>query len=339
MLLARASFAALIGKVASDRFKQYWFRNCRPARWIRSRVEQNNRQEITKVAISGHDGFIGSHLAATLRSKGTEVAAISQDLLYAPAALKNFFDKEEPDHILHLAALRQHGEPKEKAANDLRRQSGLHVQHALQQSLDVPYRSFIAFGTSSEYGRKATAMSETDPLAPETLYAATKAGATHLARAFAKQHDKPVFVVRPFSIYGPAEADFRFIPTVIRSMLAGKSFPLDEHANHDWTFIDDMVSAVLLVMDQAAKLDAQHGVLNVGTGTMHSNREVCEILKQISARDYLAKPLTGLRKNDSAVWMCDNRLISSIGFKPRFTLGEGLRQTYDYFQKKYGFES
>ena len=122
-------------------------------------------------------------------------------------------------------------------------------------------------------------------------------------------------------------------------MLAGKSFPLDEHANHDWTFIDDMVSAVLLVMDQAPKLGAQHGVLNVGTGRMHSNREVCETLKQISGRNYAATPLPGLRRNDSAVWMCDNRLISSIGFKPRFTLAEGLRQTYDYFQKKYGSES
>ena len=44
-----------------------------------------------KAAISGHDGFIGSHLAATLRANGCEVAPISQDLLYAPAALKNVF--------------------------------------------------------------------------------------------------------------------------------------------------------------------------------------------------------------------------------------------------------
>jgi nucleoside-diphosphate-sugar epimerase len=290
-----------------------------------------------KVAISGHDGFIGSHLASALRSKGAEVAPISQDLLYAPAALRTFFDKEQPDYVLHLAAYGNMTNQKEAAM--IFDANLVCTFNMLQQSLDLPYRAFIAFGTSSEYGRKSTAMSESDSLAPETLYAATKAGATHLARAFAKQHKKPVFVVRPFSIYGPAEADFRFIPTVIRSMLAGKSFPLDEHANHDWTFIDDMVSAVLLVMDQAPQLDERYGVLNVGTGRMQSNKEVCETLKQISGRDYAAKPLAGLRRNDSAVWMCDNRLISSIGFKPRFTLAEGLRQTYDYFQKKYGSES
>jgi nucleoside-diphosphate-sugar epimerase len=290
-----------------------------------------------KAAISGHDGFIGSHLADTLRTKGFEVAPISQNLLYVPDALRDFFEKERPDYVLHLAAYGNMANQKEAAM--IFDANLVCTFNMLQQSLDVPYRAFIAFGTSSEYGRKSTAMSENDALAPETLYAATKAGATHLARAFAKQYGKPVFIVRPFSIYGPAEADFRFIPTVIRSMLTEKSFPLDEHANHDWTFIDDMVGAVLLVMDHAPKLDERYGVLNVGTGRMHSNKEVCETLKQISGRDYLAKPLPGLRRNDSSVWMCDNRLISSIGFKPRFTLAEGLRQTYDYFKKKYGSQS
>ena len=248
-----------------------------------------------------------------------------------------FFDKEQPDYFLHLAAYGNMANQKEAAM--IFDANLVCTFNMLQQSLGVPYRAFIAFGTSSEYGRKSTAMSESDALAPETLYAATKAGATYLARAFANQHDKPVFVVRPFSIYGPGEADFRFIPTVIRSMLTGKSFPLDQEANHDWTFIDDMVSGVLLVMDQASKLDERYGVLNVGTGRMHSNKEVCETLKKISGKDYSAKSLPGLRKDDSAVWMCDNRLISSIGFKPRFTLAEGLRQTYDYFQKKYGSQS
>jgi len=239
--------------------------------------------------------------------------------------------------VLHLAAYGNMANQKEAAL--IFGANMVCTFNMLQESLDVPYRALITFGTSSEYGRKSTAMSEQDALAPETIYAATKAGATHLACAFAKQHEKPIFIVRPFSIYGPAEADFRFIPTVIRSMLTGKAFPLDELANHDWTHVDDLVSAVLLVMEQAHHLKDTHRVLNVGTGRMHSNKEVCETLKQISGRDYMATPLPGLRRNDSPVWLCDNQLITSIGFSPRYALSEGLRQTYEYYRKKYAPES
>jgi nucleoside-diphosphate-sugar epimerase len=290
-----------------------------------------------KAAISGHDGFIGSHLAATLSKQGFEVAPISQELLYSPPALKSFFDSEKPDYVFHLAAYGNMANQKEaQMIFDANLGTTFNM---LQQSVSLPYRAFITFGTSSEYGRKQTAMSEEEVLAPETLYAATKAGATHLARAFAKQFEKPIFVVRPFSIYGPGEADFRFIPTVIRSMLTGKSFPLDEHANHDWTFIDDIVSAVMILMEKAPKLGDRYRVLNVGTGRMHSNKEVCETLRGISGRNYDATLLPGLRRNDSSVWMCDNALVSSIGFSPKFTLADGLRRTYEYYQKKYGSES
>ena len=290
-----------------------------------------------KAVISGSHGFIGSHLSQVLTSRGLKVIPIQREFLLSPADLGEFFRREMPDYIYHLAGYGNMADQKDPAMTFAANLAA--TFNLLKESLAVPYRAFINFGTSSEYGRKTKAMSEEDLLAPETLYAAAKAGVTHLAGAFAKQHDKPIFTFRPFSVYGPGEADFRFIPTVIRSMLTGKSFPLDERANHDWIYIDDLLDAVLLVLDQAPNLTEAHRVLNVGSGRMYSNKQVCETLKKASGLEYIATPASGLRRNDSSVWVSDNRLIASLGFQPRHSLSDGLGRTFQYYKRIHDAQS
>ena len=286
-----------------------------------------------KAVISGSSGFLGSHLARALVSRGLQVTPIARDLLYSAIDLNRFLTKEQPDYVFHLAAYGHIAGKKDIsttfAANLV---CGFNL---LKESLHIPYRAFVNFGSSSEYGRKTRAMSETDALAPETFYAATKAGLTHLSGAFARQFSKPIFTVRPFSVYGPAEAESKFIPTVIHSLLTGIPFPLDENAQHDWIYIDDFIAGVLLVIEHAQRLSDNQRVINVGSGEMHSNKEICETLKQIAGRDYRATSATGLRAHDSSVWQSDNRLISSLGFHPRHTLAQGLARTFEHYRQKH----
>lgn len=285
-----------------------------------------------KAAVSGHNGFIGEHLSRALSSRGLRVMAIPQDTLYHSEALKELFEREKPEYIFHLAAYGNMASQKD--ISEIFAANLVSTFNMLKESLACPYRCFINFGTSSEYGRKTVAMSEQDSLGPETLYAATKAGGSHMASAFAIQYSKPIFTVRPFSVYGPAEADFRFIPTVIRSMLTGKSFPLDAQANHDWIYVEDLVEGVLRVMENASHANGDR-VFNIGSGRMYSNQQVCDTLKEVTGLTYLATPLPGLRRNDSQVWRSDNDRISKLGFTPRYTLTEGLRLTFQYYKDKY----
>jgi UDP-glucose 4-epimerase len=291
----------------------------------------SGRWEAVKAVISGSHGFIGSHLSEVLTSRGFQVIPIRRELLFSSADLGEFFRREMPDYVFHLAAYGNMVRQKDRAMTFAANLAA--TFNLLNESLAVPYRAFINFGTSSEYGRKTKAMSEQDMLAPETLYAAAKAGATHLAGAFARQYDKPIFTLRPFSVYGPGEADFRFIPTIISSMLTSRPFPLDEQGNHDWIYIDDLLDAVLLVLDQASSLTETHRVLDVGSGCMYSNLQVCETLKKVSGLEYIATRVSGLRRNDSSVWVSDNRLIAALGFQPRHSLSDGLRRTFHYYER------
>lgn len=285
-----------------------------------------------KALESGSSGFLGSHLREALLSREWEVVSIPRELLYNPDQLIEFVEKEKPDYIYHLAAYGNMSHQKDLAMIVFANLIG--TFNLLNASLRVPYRAFINFGSSSEYGIKGIKMSETDRLDPNSMYGATKAGATHLVRAFAKQFDKPTLTVRPFSVYGPGEADYRFIPTVCRSIVTNTPFPLDEHATHDWVYIQDFTDGVLLATDNINRLSSQ--VVNIGSGRMHTNREVCEMLKKVSGKQYLATPLNGLRNDSSqAVWMSDNSKIASFGFAPKHMLEEGLRKTFNYFKSKY----
>ena len=210
----------------------------------------------------------------------------------------------------------------------------------LKESVEIPYKGFINFGSSSEYGISEDAMSENDRLLPETFYGASKAGATHLAYVFARQFNKPIVTVRPFSVYGPGEAVFRFIPTAIKNMITKNSFPLDSKANHDWIFIDDFIKGVLLVMEKVHQLgNIGTKTVNIGSGRMHSNKEVCEMLKKISGFHYYAFPYEKLRPRDSAIWLSDNTLIKGFGFHTDIMMEDGLKVTYDYYSKLYDSQS
>lgn len=260
---------------------------------------------------------------------------VPQELLYSPNELREFFEKEQPDYIFHLAAYGNMSHQKDIPMTVMANLIG--TFNMLHESRNIPYKGFINFGSSSEYGKKNQAMAEKDIIEPETFYGASKGGATLLARSFARQFDKPIVTVRPFSVYGPGEADFRFIPTVCRSIILDSTFTLSNtDSTHDWIYIDDFISGVDVVRDNIVQLSGK--IVNIGSGRMHTNKEVCEALKRIADKPYLATTLKVVNKFESETWMSDNTKISQLGFFPKYMLAEGLKKTFDYYKEKYGNE-
>jgi len=120
--------------------------------------------------------------------------------------------------------------------------------------------------------------------------------------------------VRPYSVYGPGEADHRFIPTVIRCLLSGEVMKLDPHATHDWIYVYDFIEAMF------------EGYTDIGTGDSYTNMDVVEMLEGISGRLLNFQPAT-LRNYDTQKWVC------RVGV-PHRTLSSGLKQTYESITRK-----
>lgn len=145
-------------------------------------------------------------------------------------------------------------------------------------------------------------------LPKQTLYSATKLVGEKIIESL---NDERFVNVRPYSVYGPGEADHRFIPTVIRSLKSGEKMNLDSHATHDWIYVEDFIKAMFA------------GYTSIGTGIKTTNLEVVKMLEAISGKR-LNYDETKLRDYDNGNW------VSPVCV-PHRTLFDGLKQTYESF--------
>ena len=277
-----------------------------------------------KIAISGSSGFLGTNIKQYLKNR-YEIVGISQELLYSPDNLAEFFKKENPDIIIHAAAYGNHSNQDNPAMTVFSNiVGGFNMMYA---SLHIPYKKFVLIGSSSEYGISDFPMRENDKCNPETFYGASKLGTTYLGKVFAKQYNKPIITIRPFSIYGEYEANFRFIPTVIHNLLKGTEMNLDTKGIHDWIYVEDFIEGMLKAIEVAPNGD----IVNIGTGRQTTNLQIVQILENLSGLKLKYKEVN-MRPNDSKNWSAEMSKLISWGFKTKYPLGLGLGKTLQYYK-------
>lgn len=250
-----------------------------------------------KIVCTGSSGFIGQHLIKAL--EGNEL------LLPKHPIDNDQVKKFKPDIIYNLAAYGQMSNQKEEGEIVLANLIG--TFKLLQATKDLPYTKFVQVSTSSIL------------LDHQTMYSATKLGAEAMCQAYIDEHQKPIVVARPYSIYGEGEADFRFIPTVINALIYGDTIELDAEATHDWVYVTDFIKALTSLTSP--------GFYNLGTGLSTSNLEIVRILEMISGKKlkYVSKKF---RSFDNKNWVCPTKSVES-------NLRDGLLKTFHYYERRY----
>jgi nucleoside-diphosphate-sugar epimerase len=251
--------------------------------------------------VSGSHGFIGTHLVNRLVKDGYYVVPIEQRDLFDIKNLTRVMNEVKPSIIFHLASYgnhyNQHGSEKITYINIVG------TYNMFMASKDINYSGFYNFSTSSI----------TLPIATE--YSVSKHISETLLIGASVVYDKPVINIRPYSVYGPGESVFRFIPRVIECMQTGEKMVVDEDATHDWIFIDSFIDAVFM------------GETEIGTGIKTMNIEIIQMLEEISGKKLKYQKSHGkLRDYDNDDW------FSFRGVK-HVSLYEGLKKTYEYYVK------
>lgn len=282
-----------------------------------------------RVALTGGSGFIGQAITKRLQSLDCEILQIKREDYYT-GLLQSKLESFNPNIIISAGAYGNHSTQTDDA--ETFEANVVKTFLLLNDTKNISYDAFINFGSSSEYGKKDLPMWEGNLLEPLSMYAATKAAGTMLCRGFAKKYNKLIVTVRPFSVYGPGEAEFRFIPTVIRSLIKDEELSLELRAFHDWIYIDDLVEGILQVIDKVKVLAGNP--INIGTGKQYRNEEVVNLLSFIADKKPKIK-LVKLRHQDSSVWVADNNLLKLCGWTPKVDLMPGLRKTYQYYKQIY----
>jgi dTDP-glucose 4,6-dehydratase len=180
--------------------------------------------------------------------------------------------------------------------------------------------------------------SETTPYAPNSPYSASKAGSDHLARAYHHTYGLPVTMTNCSNNYGPYQHAEKFIPTVIRTALAGKPIPIYGAGLNvrDWLYVGDHCTAIDSVVrrgkvGQTYLIGGRSERRNIDIAT-----QICGILDDKSPRQTgkyadLLSSVTDRLGHDFR-YAIDSRVIESeLNWKPRETFETGIRKTVDWY--------
>lgn len=302
------------------------------------------------VLITGGAGFVGANLIRYFLRDGYTIHLLTRentnlqniqtirekiDLytidLQNLSQLKRIVKKISPMYIFHLAS---YGNTRiQQDVNEMLRTNVMGLHNLLEATKIINYKLFVNAGSSSEYGFKNFPMKETDMLEPISFYAATKASATHLCRAFALQHKKPILTFRFFSIYGPFEDKKRFIPTAIHNALLGKLVALTKNeVRHDFIFVDDICKGYSLAIKNS-KNNFQGEILNLGTGHHYTNNEVIKTLSSVMKKNIKTKKgAYDTHLWDTNYWKADiSKAKEVLSWTPTYTLRKGLQTTVNWY--------
>lgn len=313
---------------------------------------------MSKILVTGSEGFIGSHLVEELVKQGYEVKAF---VLYNSFNTWGWLDtlpQETMEHVevftgdvrdpngvheamrgcsavFHLAALIaipfSYHSP--DAYVDTNIKGTLNI---LQAARKLDLDRVLVTSTSEVYGTaQYVPIDEKHPYQGQSPYSATKIGADRLAESFYRSFDLPVTIVRPFNTYGPRQSARAVIPTIITQLLAGKTeIKLGALSpTRDFNYVKDTANGFIKMYESDRTIGEE---INIATQQEISIGELAEeLIRQINPAAQIICDEERLRPSKSEV----NRLLGSnekilrlTDWQPQYTFEQGLTETIAFLK-------
>ena len=227
----------------------------------------------------------------------------------------------------------------------------------LEECRHHPVEHLVYASSSSVYGSNKKVPYSTDDKVdnPVSLYAATKKSNELFAHAYSKLYNIPSTGLRFFTVYGPAGRPDMAYFSFTNKLIKGETIKIFNYGNckRDFTYVDDIVKGIKLVMDKAPeKKNGEDGlpippyaVYNIGNNNPENLLDFVQILSEELVRagvlpsDYdfeSHKELVAMQPGDVPITFADTTALErDFGFKPSTTLRDGLRAFAEWYKKFY----
>ncbi len=206
----------------------------------------------------------------------------------------------------------------------------------------IPDFRFIHISTDEVCGHLSPGdppFTESSPVRPRSPYAASKASAEHLVRAWQTTHGLPVVILRGSNTYGTHQHGEKFIPTIIRHTLAGKPVPIygDGRNIREWLHVEDHARAILAASTRGTAGETY----NIGGGDALTNLDLVCLVGRILKEEIAARPgrlpnapppvtlnhIPDRPGHDFRYALDTDKARHELRWAPRSDLPTGLRQT------------
>jgi UDP-glucose 4-epimerase len=320
-----------------------------------------------KILVTGGAGYIGSFMTKRLLEKGDEVVVVdsmerghneavdprvklSVGNLLDKTFVAKVFSENHFDAVIHFAGYISMGESMVKPY--------LYFQNNVFSSLNVmeemvktKTNNFIFSSTAGVYGNPIKLpISEDHPKNPENPYGESKLMVEKLMYWYQRTSNLNSVALRYFNASGASldgtlgenhNPESHIIPRVMDSILKGESFKLfgtdyktkDGTCVRDYIHVLDLAEAHVLAVEKITK-DKGMFIYNVGTGNGYSNREVVEMVKRISGKDFQVEE-SARRPGDADSLVADaSKIKTELGFSPKYSDLETIIKTAWEWHKK-----
>jgi len=205
---------------------------------------------------------------------------------------------------------------------------------------------FLHVSTDEVYGSlgpEDQPTTESSPYAPRSPYAASKASADFLVRAYFHTYKLPVLITNCSNNYGPYQFPEKLIPFALSQALAGQRIPIyGQGANvRDWLFVEDHCQALLRVLEQGRVGETY----NIGGRQEVPNLELVRLLLRLLGEmrpdlgdlDRLITFVADRPGHDWRYALNIGKIEAELGWRPRLSLEEGLRRTVVWYLDHQGW--
>ncbi|HEX5612484.1 MAG TPA: dTDP-glucose 4,6-dehydratase [Burkholderiales bacterium] len=200
---------------------------------------------------------------------------------------------------------------------------------------------FLHVSTDEVYGsldESGPGFTEATAYAPNSPYAASKAGSDHLARAYHQTYGLPVLITNCSNNYGPYQFPEKLIPLMIHQALADKPLPVygDGGNVRDWLYVSDHCEALRIALDRGMPGETYNIGGNCEARNIDLVRRLCRLLDAARPRaagryEELIEFVKDRPGHDRRYAIDCAKIRSALGWQPRETLESGLQKTVRWY--------
>ena len=308
---------------------------------------------LERAVVTGSSGFVGGHLVARLVADGCTVAGLSHQP--PPAALRTGLPAGASEQLVDIrdaaAVTRAIGEARPEVVFHLAAQASVPVSmrdpvddistnvigsvQVAQAAAAAGARRLVFFSTGGAlFGQpEVLPANEETPIAPESIYGASKIAAEHELGTLCRHLGLELSVLRPGNIYGPgqdAAGESGVVAIFAMRMLAGEEATIfgDGSQQRDYVYVGDVVEAAI----RAASGEPATCVIGTGRGT--TTLELFQALARLTG--YERAPIFAAERpgDIQAIYLDSSRARERWGWEPRVGLDEGMAATVEWFRQQ-----
>ena len=296
-----------------------------------------------RIFVAGHKGLVGSAIIRALKAKGYNNIITrnrQQCDLTNHIHVKALFETTQIDYVFDAAARVGGIHANDKYSAEFIYENTMIQTNLIHYAYKYFVKKFCFLGSVCIYPKYAETPVKEEALMTGELeptnegYAIAKIHGIEMLKMYNKQYGFKGVSLMPSNLYGPGDNfnpdNGHVIPALMQKFNSADTTVVtcwgDGTPMREFTYVDDLADACLFAMDHYENAE----LINVGSGEDVSIKDLAKMVASVVGYNGNIEWDTS-RPNGTPKRPLDYSKISSLGWKPKTTLGEGLRKTYEWF--------